>query len=194
MQLYDLQIRFAINVHVFGDLSGFYIEFQAHLSDTKLITEPDWQLRLLCNILLTKWLINKSKRNHKRGPRWEHCGVCGAASMQKLMQASLLCSVCATAVSVKPCPPTPPPSVFIYFFLAQWSNTLWWHVGHPGSIHPYLQHPPISQIGGWDTCWENQSISGRVEEKRGPDQCRDIDTRSHARRDYSELILSYWKD
>lgn len=55
-----------------------------------------------------------------------------------------------------------------------------------------LLSPPISQILGTDTCWENQSISGRMEEERRGQINVQILIHAAMRGDYtpSELILS----
>lgn len=76
---------------------------------------------------------------------------------------------------------------------AQQSNTLYWHVGRPGSIHPPSGKPPISQILGTDTCWENQSISGWIEEERPGQINVQILIRAAMQGDCtpSELILSF---
>lgn len=74
---------------------------------------------------------------------------------------------------------------------AQRSNTFLWLVGQPGSIQPPLSTPPISQILGTDTCWENQSISGRMQEERRGQINVQILIRAAMRADYTpEFILS----
>lgn len=77
-------------------------------------------------------------------------------------------------------------------FFAQRSNTLYWHAGHPGSIHPPSHTLQISQILDTDTCWENQSISGWMEEERRGQINVQILIHAAMQGDYtpSELILS----
>lgn len=72
-----------------------------------------------------------------------------------------------------------------------WFNILRRHAGHLGSIHPPRRTPPIIQIIGSDTCWENQSISGWMERERQGQINVQILIRAAMHGDYttSEVIL-----